>query len=135
VRAVLRNAYFEKPVTEDLVTGYAQPWRDRSRRPWLCEVCRRFFSTEYERMAQSWERLEAELLVLWGQRDTWIPLRDGALLTARVPGARLVTFARAGHCPQQEVPRDFDRAVLEHLARSPSLLRRRESARSRQSGC
>jgi pimeloyl-ACP methyl ester carboxylesterase len=66
-------------------------------------------------MARSWKRISAELLVVWGERDTWIPVADGRTLAARVPHAKLVTIAGAGHAPHQERPELVNRLLLDHI--------------------
>jgi pimeloyl-ACP methyl ester carboxylesterase len=44
------------------------------------------------------------LLVVWGGRDTIIPLAHGVSLAAKVPSARLEVFARSGHFPHLSEP-------------------------------
>ncbi len=66
-------------------------------------------------MAASWEQIAAPLLVVWGEEDRWIPVADGRTLAARVPGARLVTIAGAGHCPHQERPSAVTPLLCRHL--------------------
>lgn len=97
------------------MTGYAAAFGDRDRIAWLGALCRAYFSDEYRRMARSWGRIEAPLLVVWGARDRWIPLADGRALAAYVAGARLVTIDDAGHSPHQERPEVVNRLLIEHL--------------------
>lgn len=42
-------------------------------------------------------------LVLWGAKDTLIPLDAGEALAAAIPGARLIVYPDAGHVPMEEV--------------------------------
>jgi pimeloyl-ACP methyl ester carboxylesterase len=78
----------------------------------------------------SWQLLSADLrdvlpqiaaptLVVWGERDSLVPLALGRDLAARLPGARLVTFPGVGHNPMWDRPHEFNRVVLDFLTRPP----------------
>lgn len=54
-------------------------------------------------------------LLLWGTRDTLVPLASAAPLQAHLRRAELVLFEGAGHLPYEEVPQAFNRAVLDFL--------------------
>lgn len=64
------------------------------------------------------ERIERPVMLVWGARDRFVPPRGAERLLAAVPGSRLVTLERCGHCPQLEEPKrvaklllDFDRDI------------------------
>ncbi len=46
-------------------------------------------------------------MVLWGERDTIIPLSHGVRTHERLPGSRLEVFGRSGHFPQLDEPERF----------------------------
>jgi pimeloyl-ACP methyl ester carboxylesterase len=54
-------------------------------------------------------------LLLWGERDTIIPVGHGQRATAQMPGSRLVTFPDSGHFPQIDDPHRFAATVREFL--------------------
>jgi len=61
-------------------------------------------------------RIEAPTLVISGELDTTVsPLRQ-RLLGARIPGARLVVVAGAGHAVPVDQAESFNRLLLEFLA-------------------
>ena len=49
-------------------------------------------------------RIEAETLLLWGDRDALFPREDQGRLAAAIPHARLTVYAETGHCPNWERP-------------------------------
>jgi len=51
-------------------------------------------------------------LLLWGDNDPDVPLRDGEELKERIPNSRLIVFRECGHHPQEEYPETFTEAVL-----------------------
>jgi pimeloyl-ACP methyl ester carboxylesterase len=50
-------------------------------------------------------RLECPALVVWSDRDTYLPLRFGRAYAERLPNADLVTVKEGGHWPWLERPR------------------------------
>lgn len=112
--AVVR-AYIASALAEDIDQEDFETLVD----PWLSENGRRSF---YRQFAQADERFTAELeplysqlrcpaLILWGEKDPWIPLARGQALHATMPGAGFETLPNLGHLPQLEAPEN----VLDHL--------------------
>lgn len=64
------------------------------------------------------EHIRVPTLILWGDRDRWIPIEHGEALAREMPDARLVVMAGAGHNPMVDRPGDFNRIVLEFLGES-----------------
>ena len=60
-------------------------------------------------------RIRARTLVLHGGADAVVDPRNGRLLAARIPGARLVTFPGLGHLLFWEDPDGFAAAVASFL--------------------
>lgn len=60
--------------------------------------------------------IEVPTLVIHGARDRLVPLAAGRWLTARIPGARLVTLPGAAHAPFLSDAAAFSAAVSEFLA-------------------
>jgi pimeloyl-ACP methyl ester carboxylesterase len=58
----------------------------------------------------------APTLVLWGEGDTWVPLRHALQLRRAIPRASLVVLRGAAHMPMVDRPEAFNRLVLRFLA-------------------
>jgi pimeloyl-ACP methyl ester carboxylesterase len=48
--------------------------------------------------------LRMPVLIQWGAKDTWIPLRIGERIQAAIPGSQLIVYPDAGHAPMEEIP-------------------------------
>ncbi len=48
--------------------------------------------------------LHLPVLVMWGERDRWIPISFGHRLQQGIEGAKMVTYPDAGHVPMEELP-------------------------------
>jgi pimeloyl-ACP methyl ester carboxylesterase len=55
-------------------------------------------------------------LIVWGERDSIIPLRHGEAAHDAMPGSRLEIFESAGHFPFNQEPDRFARVVREFIA-------------------
>ncbi len=60
------------------------------------------------------------LLVVWGRRDSVIPLAHGVALAESVDGARFEVFERSGHFPHVTEPQRLARLLAEWLATTPA---------------
>ncbi len=69
------------------------------------------------RLARWLRRIAAPSLVLWGASDGIVTPAYGAAYASRIPGARFVSIAAAGHHPQIEQPTAFADHVLGFLDR------------------
>jgi pimeloyl-ACP methyl ester carboxylesterase len=50
------------------------------------------------------DQIEAPSLIIWGDRDTTLPLEDQKKLVAKIPSSRLVVYSGAGHGLYWEEP-------------------------------
>ena len=66
-----------------------------------------------ERIRQEAHLIKHPTLLVWGDNDPDVPLRDGEELQQRIENSRLVVFKDCGHHPQEEYPGAFVEAVLE----------------------
>ncbi len=55
------------------------------------------------------------ILVLWGERDTLIPISHGRAFVEQMRGARFHSFAKSGHYVHQDEPAGFVSVVREFL--------------------
>lgn len=61
------------------------------------------------------QQVEAPTLLLWGERDSWVPLSYGWEMRQLIPGAQLAVLRGASHNPMVDRPADFNRLVLRFL--------------------
>jgi 4,5:9,10-diseco-3-hydroxy-5,9,17-trioxoandrosta-1(10),2-diene-4-oate hydrolase len=59
--------------------------------------------------------LRLPTLIVWGKDDWVIPPAHGERAHRLIPNSRLVVFDNCGHCPQLEVPLEFNRVAREFL--------------------
>ncbi len=62
-------------------------------------------------------RIMQPTLILWGKQDKVLPLKHAYFAEKKIPNGHLHIFDPCGHMPQYERPEDFNRVVLEFLAK------------------
>ena len=59
------------------------------------------------------DRITMPTLIIWGAKDTWIPLAQGQAMEKAILGSNLIVFEEAGHVPMEEIPTE---SVAEYLS-------------------
>ena len=68
-------------------------------------------------------------LLIWGDRDHFIPVAHGRHAAALMPGSRLEVFRGAGHFPMHDNPMRFARLIQDFVATAPPATYDRERIR------
>lgn len=115
VRQSLAPAYGDPAIlTEALVTRY----RDLMLAPGVrAAMIARMEQVMLEDPEPLLRRITAPTLLVWGEKDAMIPVRNAADYRRALPGAELVTFPTLGHVPQEEAPELSVEPVRRFLAR------------------
>jgi len=102
----------------EVARGYAS-LEDPARRAAFLDTLRSVVGTGGQRVHAGDRLYLAEavpVLIVWGARDSIIPVRHGENAHRAIPGSRLEVFEDVGHMPQLEAPGRFI-AVLERFLR------------------
>ncbi len=70
-----------------------------------------------DRISREAHLIKQPTLLLWGENDLEVPLRDGEDLRDSIEDSRLLVFRQCGHLPHEEFPQSFTEAVV-NFARS-----------------
>jgi pimeloyl-ACP methyl ester carboxylesterase len=107
------DAYGDPSRIDDaLVDRYAELTRAEGNREALLD---RFNGPRDPDLDDRLGEIHAPVLILWGERDRWIPLPFGKRLEAGIAGSKLVTWPDAGHVPMEELPEATAREVERFL--------------------
>lgn len=68
-------------------------------------------------VALALNELPMPALILWGEKDTWIPKRVGERLHETLPRSVLVFYPDAGHVPNEEIGQHSVKDVVAYLSR------------------
>lgn len=59
--------------------------------------------------------LEIPCLIMWGEKDSWIPVEQAHRFHADIPDSTLAIISGAGHVPMEEMPEESASILLEFL--------------------
>jgi pimeloyl-ACP methyl ester carboxylesterase len=107
---ILRMPVFGRPLTAiSLPPQYA---RKRVREA-LIKTARLINSEQLARYVQRLKTIHLPTLVIWGRKDSVVPLRLGKRLARDLPNSRLIVIDHCGHAPHQECPAKVITALKE----------------------
>ncbi|HEY8186853.1 MAG TPA: alpha/beta hydrolase [Pyrinomonadaceae bacterium] len=86
------------------------PLRTRGAHRAIIRTVRRW---DAERVSRDAHLLTAPTLLIWGDTDREVALRDGEQLHDEISNSRLIVFRECGHLPQEEYPQAFTDVVAE----------------------
>ena len=110
---ILRSTFADPgKVTEADVDQYYAPVPDPAYGRALRGVLREF---RFDSLGGRLGRVQAPTLVLWGDADRWIPLRDGTRFAQELPRSEFVILRRTGHDAAEESPDQVNPLVLAYL--------------------
>lgn len=125
------------PVVEEIWRSYASLAERDARRAFFCTL--RAVIDPDGQVVSATDRLylaaHVPTLVIWGARDSLIPMSHGSAAHAAIPGSRLEIFEEVGHFPHCEAPERFVTTLVDFVDSSePARLseeHRRELLRHR----
>jgi pimeloyl-ACP methyl ester carboxylesterase len=119
-RGLAAVGFRPSPATVDVARGYAS-LSDPGRRAAFLATLRSVINAGGQRIDAS-DRLYLTAglpaLIVWGERDSIIPVSHGERAHAAIVGSRLEIFDGVGHIPQLEAPERFVAVLEEFLEQS-----------------
>jgi pimeloyl-ACP methyl ester carboxylesterase len=99
-------------VTEEVIEGYAAP---RRLKDWELALLGMARDSSKNALARPLAEIRVPVLIVWGDRDTWVPLARGERLRKELPRAGWLVVPGAGHLVLEERPADVDAALIAFL--------------------
>jgi pimeloyl-ACP methyl ester carboxylesterase len=86
------------------------PLRTRGTHRAIIRTVRRW---DADRVSRDAHLISQPSLVIWGENDREVPLRDGERIHQEIPNSRFIVFRECGHIPHEEYPERFTEVVSE----------------------
>ncbi len=117
--AVVRRLYGDpRRISPGTIEGYAKPYTTNGSLDYVFNILRSW-NSDLEELQQSLPLIaDIPSLLIWGSRDTAVDPNSGAILARHLRHCECIQFPGVGHLPYEEVPNEFNRAVLSFLERS-----------------
>lgn len=116
IRMGMDEIYFDlEKLSDEEVDEYAHELGFSGAARCLIATARSIRPEDALELAREYRAIRTPTLIVWGDEDEVIPVRNGKWLHDEIPGSRLLIFPRCGHCPHMEYPQETLRAILEFL--------------------
>jgi len=99
-------------VTDELIDRYYDMLTRRGNRDAFIALA----NTKYEMNADKIKGIKAPALIMWGNKDAWISVKNAAAFENDLPRSKKVVYEGVGHIPMEEIPgksvRDLHKFLL-----------------------
>ncbi len=103
-------------ITDDLVEGYAAPYRDSAAMTAFLATARAIVTEEgADAVAKRYATIDRPTLIVWCRKDPIVPLKAGRRLKAAIPRAEFTVLEGCHHLPQHERPQQLLKVLARFL--------------------
>ena len=107
IRKNIEQVYADKlKVTDALVTRYHKMSLRTGNRKAFIERAKTDFNLAEKVNLVKLKSVKTTTLLIWGAKDTWIPIGNGKRMDSMLPNSKLVILENSGHVPMEENPKE-----------------------------
>ncbi|UAM97088.1 alpha/beta hydrolase [Polaribacter litorisediminis] len=106
----------ESKITDELITRYHKMALRVGNRQAFIDRAKIDFKLGTKSNLEKLKSIQTPTLLIWGAKDTWIPLDNGKRMDKALPNSKLVVLENSGHVPMEENPEE-SLAILEEFIR------------------
>ena len=105
----------ETKITDELVTRYHKMALRVGNRQAFIDRARMDFKLGSKANLEKLKSIKTSTLLLWGAKDTWIPLDNGKRMDSVMQNSKLIVLENSGHVPMEENPEESFEVFLEFI--------------------
>lgn len=103
VKAYIKTAAYQS-LDDDILEKIASYWSGEQGKAAFYRQIAQADSRYTDEVQKLYQNIQTEVLILWGEEDTWIPIDKGDELESIIPNSKLVTIPQSGHLVIEEKP-------------------------------
>lgn len=116
IKKNMREVYGdENKLTESLVTRYHKMALRVGNRQAFIDRAKVDFKLGAKANLEKFKSIQTPTLLIWGAKDTWIPLDNGKRMDSLLPNSKLVVLENSGHVPMEENPKESFKILKDFL--------------------
>ncbi len=115
VEAYIQGALYNELQSEDFIF-LVQPWLGDVGQPAFYRQMAQASQQYTDDVEPSYASIRCPVLILWGDKDEWIPIATGRRLHEAIPHSQFHDVPNAGHLCQLEAPEFIESRILEFLS-------------------
>ncbi|MEM7548362.1 MAG: alpha/beta hydrolase [Bacteroidota bacterium] len=106
-------------VTEELVDRYFHLFSREGNPEAFLAIC----NTKPKDNTPKLKKIKHETLIIWGEKDNWIPIEYAYRFDIEIPKTELVIYEGVGHIPMEEIPEETAAELISFLSRKSSSIK------------
>lgn len=114
----------DSKITDQLITRYHNMALRKGNRQAFIDRAKIDFKPTNKAVSDKMKRVMATTLLLWGAKDTWIPLSNGERMNKIIPNSTLVVLKNSGHVPMEEQPIESLKILYDFLATDSNIIKK-----------
>ena len=119
---VLRKTFYDdRKVTDSRVDAYFNRLRTKGGLDFPRLMPKTFDPEQARSYVERIPDIKQETLILWGENDTWIPLKFGNQFNHDIKRSTLIVIPQCGHMPQEEKLGEVAEKIYRFLEGIPQL--------------
>lgn len=115
LEAYLRTAA-HNPLSDEAMDIYCAPWLGPVGQPAFYRQIAQMDQKYTDEVQGRYTAMDCPVMVLWGEKDDWIPYEQGEALAALISNLACIPVRDAGHLLQEDRPEAVVAAVLKQIA-------------------
>jgi len=96
----------DRKITEALITRYHKMALREGNRQAFVDRAQLDSNEDSIATIKRLQQIQQPTLLIWGAKDTWIPLSHGKAMHANIPNSELQVLEHSGHVPMEENPKE-----------------------------
>ena len=60
-------------------------------------------------------QIKTKTLIIWGDKDNYLSVKNGFLMKEKIPDSELKIFPKIGHSPHIQIPEKFAETIISFL--------------------
>jgi pimeloyl-ACP methyl ester carboxylesterase len=114
LEAYIKGAAFSH-LPADTIAAYSEPWTGEIGQAAFYRQITQMDERYTDEIASRLGSVRCRTLILWGERDEWIPIERGRTLSGLIRGSTFRSIPDAGHLVQEDAPEAIIAALLAFL--------------------
>lgn len=113
-KRVLKDVMYDhKKISEEQIAAYTSPLSMPGGKEALIKSLQNFTDHELWRIHAHLDDIKVPTLIIWGEKDKWMPSHYHQRLSHALPHAHKVIIPNCGHVSPEESPQECGKAILE----------------------
>lgn len=114
LKAYLQTAAHQ-PLSDEAMEIYCAPWLGPVGQPAFYRQIAQMDQKHTDEVQGLYAKMDCPVTVLWGEKDDWLPYRQGEALAALISNRACIAVQDAGHLVQEDRPEALVAAIIEQI--------------------